>query len=200
MIAAGGISGWGWVAFAGFAGLLCLVGYGIVRVSRRPQHLADVSLDDPVRIPRWRAKAAWRLAVVFGLLCAAASSVANHANATSWVVLAVILALATATVATATDALRGRPVVVLDREGLHDRGSGRYVVWSDVRVARVNVRQGAFDEYHDLVVEVRTGESPLEIQLDELAMDWREVMQLVGELNGQPTQVQRRQRILGTSR
>jgi hypothetical protein len=200
VIAAGGISGWGWVAFAGFAALLCLVGYGVVRVSRRPQHLADLSLDDPIRIPLWRAKAAWRLAVVFGLLCAAVSSVANHGNATSWVFVAVILVLAAGTASAARDALRGQPAVVLDREGLYEGGSGRHVRWSDVRVARVNVRQGAFDEYHDLVVEVRTGEPPLEIQLDELAMDWREVMQLVGELSAQPTQVHRRQGILRTSR
>jgi hypothetical protein len=200
VIAASGISGWSWVAFGGLAALLCLVGYGVVRVSRRPQRLGDVSLDQPVQIPLWRVKAVWGLVVMSGLLCVAVRSLADHGSAMSWAFVAVVTLLAATTASYAKDALRGRPAVVLDRDGLHDAASGRYVRWSDVRVARAKVRQGAFDEYHDLVVELRTDDPPVEIRLDELEMHWREVMQLVGVLSGQPTEVHDRRAVPRTSR
>jgi hypothetical protein len=198
--AASGISGWGWAAFGGFAVLLCLVGYGVVRLSRRPQRLGEVSLDWPVRIGWWRAKAAVTVAVMWGLVCATLRFAADDGNAASWVVVAFVLLVAAATTSSAKGAFRGQPAIVLDREGLREPGSGRYVRWSEVRVARVEVCQGAFDEHHDLIVEVKTGHPPVEVPLDELAMDWREVMQLVGELSGRPTHVQHRKGVRGTSR
>lgn len=200
MTAASAISGWGWVAFGGFAVLLCLVGYGVVRLSRRPQRLADVSLDRPVRIGLWKTKAAVTVAVVLVLVCATVRSAVTDGNAGSWVVVAFVLIVGAAVASSARGAFRRQPAILLDRAGLRDSDSGRFVRWSDVRLARIEVHQGAFDEHHDLVMELKTGDPPMEVPLDDLAMDWREVMRVVGELSGLPTHLEHRNGIRGTLR
>lgn len=186
----GRISGWGWIAFAAFALVLCAIGYGIVRLSRRPQHLVHGQLGDRVEIQLWRAKSAWTTALAFGFLFAATRWVLRLGTAGAWMFFLLAIAFAAAAYDPAKRAFIGRTALVVDRDGLHDLRMGLHLCWREVQAIRVRTRQGSFDEYHELIMDF--AESPtIEIPLDDLAMSWQDVARVVGELSGRPMMAER---------
>ena len=77
--------------------------------------------------------------------------------------------------------MRG-PALLVTREAIIDRRRGVEVRWADVSRARLDVRQGAFMQHHELVLV--TAASEVSIQLDQLAEPWQRVAEVVSRHSG----------------
>jgi hypothetical protein len=119
-----------------------------------------------------------RLAVAFAVLFATVAvsgawqAATTHDATRSAVVLAMFGAVA---VAFAAQALRRRPVLVLDEQGLTDVRGGVSVRWQEIEAARVARRR---PRCHDLVLTVARGET-VRLSLDQLSRRSAEIARLL---------------------
>jgi hypothetical protein len=88
--------------------------------------------------------------------------------------------------------VRRGPALVVTDDVLEDRRSGSLVRWSEVDTAYAYARQGAFDRYHHLVLVTRRTDPEVELSVDQLALPWREVIELIEERSGRAIAVRQR--------
>jgi hypothetical protein len=93
------------------------------------------------------------------------------------------------------EAFRRGPVLVLDDDGLRDTRSGQAVRWGEVHSIYARRRQGAFNEFHELVLLPRAGDRPpIEVSIDRLALRWDRIVPLVEARTGRAVAVHRQRR------
>ena len=104
------------------------------------------------------------------------------------------------------EALRQRPVLILDEQALTDARAGRTLRWTDVEEVYARARQGAYGMHHELVLTSRKAsdlgrpkphrfisrygpDDELTLSLDDLALPWERIVWLVEERIGHPVPI-----------
>jgi hypothetical protein len=144
-----------------------------------------------IGVSRWKAGAGAGFLGLFAVI-GTSRALSGH-SATGLAIVLVLLGVPAAFYV--RDTLRRGPSLVLDRDALHEVGSGRVVRWHDVEEVCARRRQGLFNEYHELVLTTRGGDQPpIEVSLDQLSMNWERIVSLVEERLGRAVPVRREQR------
>jgi len=133
---------------------------------------------------------AFAAAVFFGFLFfGAVGRGVSTGNAESTVIAALFIGLPF--IFYVRRAFQRSPVLVLDGEYLRNIKANRTVRWEKIGGMYLCQRQGIFGEYHHLVFADRATDKSEDIPLDQLSVNWKDIVELVEHHAGRPVPVRR---------
>lgn len=134
-----------------------------------------------------RRVAAATAVMFFGLLAAGTTTALREGSLEGF--LLVVLFVGIPGACYGRQALSRRPRLIVSDAGVEDVRTGTFIRWQDVSSARVTSRQGAYGEYHHLVLELDAPLTPetkhralskqFDVTLDQLSLSWSDAVDLI---------------------